>query len=161
MMLRWLLFAVFFVFCAGAGEQKAKQTKNMSRGWGNSISWVKSYEEALSKMVKSNKPLMVIHHREECPYCQDLKKVFVAEKSIQTMAKEDFIMLNLVEETSDPNMAPDGYYVPRIIFVDPSKTVRADISGIHPENLYTYSPADIQSLVNNMKKAKSLIHTEL
>ncbi|KAG7235133.1 hypothetical protein INR49_025238 [Caranx melampygus] len=144
-MLRWVLLALFFGICASAKEQNKKKEKpqTLSRGWGNSISWVHSYEEGLSKMVKGQKPLMVIHHREDCPYSQALKKAFVAEKSIQKMAKEDFIMLNLVEETTDEHQAPDGYYVPRIIFVDPSKVVRVDITGKYSNYHYTYMPVDM------------------
>ncbi|XP_051260402.1 anterior gradient 1 [Dicentrarchus labrax] len=156
-MLRWVLFALFFGVCASAGEQE----KSLSRGWGDSISWVQSYEEGLSKMVKSQKPLMVIHHQIDCPFSQELKKAFVAAKSIQKMAKEDFIMLNLVEETADKNLAPDGYYVPRILFVDPSLAVRADIAGKYDNRHYVYEPSDMALLAKNMKKAKVLLHSEL
>ncbi|AWP12826.1 Anterior gradient protein 3 -like [Scophthalmus maximus] len=91
-----------------------------------------------------------------------LKKAFVAKKPIQKMAKEDFIMVNLVEETEDPNMAPDGHYVPRILFIDPSMTVRRDIAGKYNNRLYTYQPEDMDLLAKNMKKAKRLLlHTEL
>ncbi|GAA6225275.1 anterior gradient protein 3-like [Lates japonicus] len=149
--------------CASAGEPKKKKVRpqSLSRGWGDNISWVKSYEEGLAKMESSQKPLMVIHHRDECPHSQALKKAFAAQKSVQKMAKEDFIMLNVVEETMDPNMAPDGYYVPRILFVDPSKTVRRDIAGKYSNRLYTYEPSDMTYLVKNMKKAKALLHAEL
>ncbi|XP_041663626.1 anterior gradient 1 [Cheilinus undulatus] len=162
-MLRWVLFALLFGICASAGEQKKKATKSesMSRGWGSSITWIKSYADGLTKMDKTKKPLMVIHHKEDCPYSQALKKAFVGNKSIQKMAKEDFIMLNLVEETADRNLAPDGYYVPRILFVDPTMTVRNDITGRHSSNLYTYQPEDIELLAQNMKKAKLLLHSEL
>ncbi|XP_018537785.1 anterior gradient 1 [Lates calcarifer] len=162
-MLRWVLLALLFGICAGAGEPKKKKVKpqSLSRGWGDNISWVKSYEEGLAKMASSQKPLMVIHHRDECPYSQALKKAFAAQKSVQKMAKEDFIMLNVVEETMDPNMAPDGYYVPRILFVDPSKTVRRDIAGKYSNRLYTYEPSDMTYLAKNMKKAKALLHVEL
>ncbi|XP_044222237.1 anterior gradient 1 [Thunnus albacares] len=162
-MLRWVLFAFFFVICAGAGEQKKKKVKpkSFARGWGDDISWVQNYEEGLSKMVKSQKPLMVIHHQANCPYSQALKKAFVADESIQKMAEEDFIMLNVVQETADKNLAPDGYYVPRILFVDPSRTVRADIVGRYSNRLYTYEPGDMAYLATNMKKAKVLWHSEL
>ncbi|XP_072253969.1 anterior gradient protein 3-like isoform X2 [Leuresthes tenuis] len=144
-MLRWVLFALLIGICACAGEEKKKKVKSqsLSRGWGTNIRWVQSYDEGLSKMVKSQKPLMVIHHQENCPYSQALKRVFFADKTIQKMAKEDFIMLNLVEETEDQNLAPDGYYVPRILFVDPSMTVRADIVGKHSNRLYAYEPGDM------------------
>ncbi|AWP12831.1 Anterior gradient protein 3 -like isoform 6 [Scophthalmus maximus] len=144
-MLRWVLLALLFGVCASGGEQKNKKVKpqSLSRGWGDDISWVKTYEEGLSEMVTSNKPLMVIHHLDECPFSQALKKAFVAKKPIQKMAKEDFIMVNLVEETEDPNMAPDGHYVPRILFIDPSMTVRRDIAGKYNNRLYTYQPEDM------------------
>ncbi|MEQ2291974.1 hypothetical protein AMECASPLE_018357 [Ameca splendens] len=163
-MLRWVLFALFISLCANAEAQKKKgktQTAPLSRGWGKNIKWVKSYEEGLSEIAKSQKPLMVIHHLDNCPYSKALKEAFVADKSIQKMAKEDFIMLNLVEETGDKNLAPDGYYVPRILFVDPALTVRADIVGQHSDRLYTYSPDDMEHLAANMKKAKLLLHSEL
>ncbi|XP_047457078.1 anterior gradient 1 [Mugil cephalus] len=163
MMLRWVLLALFIGICASAGEQKKKKAKpqSLSRGWGNNINWVQGYQAGLSKMVKSQKPLMVIHHLEDCPHSQALKKAFVADKTIQKMAKEDFIMLNLVEESGDKNLVPDGPYVPRILFVDPSRTVRADITGKYANRLYTYSPDDMELLASNMKKAKLLLHTEL
>ncbi|KAI3355892.1 hypothetical protein L3Q82_004443 [Scortum barcoo] len=76
MMLRWVLFALFLGICASAGEQKKKMVKpqSLARGWGNSISWVHSYKDGLSKMVKSQKPLMVIHHLEHCPHSKDPSK---------------------------------------------------------------------------------------
>ncbi|XP_019945434.1 anterior gradient 1 [Paralichthys olivaceus] len=163
-MLRWFVLALLFSICASAGAKKKKEvvkTQSLSRGWGKNITWVKDYEEGLLNMVSSKKPLMVIHHRIECPHSQALKKVFAAEKSIQKMAKADFIMLNLVEETEDQNMAPDGYYVPRILFVDPSMTVRRNIVGKYNNRLYTYGPAEMELLAENMKKAKVLLHTEL
>uniref|UniRef100_A0A3B3V6N0 Anterior gradient 1 n=1 Tax=Poecilia latipinna TaxID=48699 RepID=A0A3B3V6N0_9TELE len=129
--------------------------------WGKNIKWVKSYEEGLAESAKSQKPLIVIHHLENCPHSKALKEAFVAHKSIQKMAKDDFIMLNVVEETGDKHLAPDGYYVPRILFVDPSHTVRADIVGNYEDRLYTYSPDDMELLAANMKKAKLLLHSEL
>ncbi|KAL6484486.1 hypothetical protein MHYP_G00065310 [Metynnis hypsauchen] len=112
-------------------------------------------------MKASNKPLMVIHHLDECPHSQALKKVFAENKDVQRMAKSDFIMLNLMHETTDNNLAPDGYYVPRIIFVDPSMTVRTDITGKYYNRKYVYEPDDVDFLVENMIKAKILLHSEL
>ncbi|KAG9349158.1 hypothetical protein JZ751_029481 [Albula glossodonta] len=90
-----------------------------------------------------------------------LKKAFAANENIQKMAQEDFIMLNLVHETTDKNLSPDGMYVPRILFVDPTMTVRADIIGRYSNHLYTYEPHDMPLLEENMKHAKALLKTEL
>ncbi|XP_008290539.1 anterior gradient protein 3 homolog [Stegastes partitus] len=144
-MLRCLLFALLVGICASAGEEKKKTVKSassLSRGWGQNIKWVKSYEEGLSKMVKSQKPLMVIHHKQDCPHSQALKQGFALDKTIQKMARESFIMLNVVEEVGDPNLALDGYYVPRIVFVDPTKAVRTDIIGVR-DLRFNYAPDDL------------------
>ncbi|NWH72827.1 AGR3 protein, partial [Piaya cayana] len=123
-------------------EKRAPQT--LSRGWGDEITWVQTYEEGLYQAKKSNKPLMVIHHLEDCQYCQG-----------------NFDFLSVKHETTDKNLSPDGQYVPRIMFVDPSLTVRADITGRYSNRLYTYEPQDMPFLIENMKKALRLIQTEL
>ncbi|XP_039592879.1 anterior gradient protein 2 homolog [Polypterus senegalus] len=140
-------------------EKRPPQT--LSRGWGDDLVWTQTYEEALYRSRTTNKPLMVIHHLEDCPHSQALKKVFASNKQIQKMADEDFILLNLVFETTDKNLAPDGQYVPRFIFVDPTLTVRADITGRYGNRLYAYEPADIDLLISNMEKAKKLLKSEL
>ncbi|XP_032142944.1 anterior gradient protein 3 isoform X1 [Sapajus apella] len=156
-------------------EKRPPQT--LSRGWGDDITWVQTYEEGLFYAQKrlspysfvslavqkllSKKPLMVIHHLEDCQYSQGLKRVFAQNEEIQEMAQDKFIMLNLMHETTDKNLSPDGQYVPRIMFVDPSLTVRADITGRYSNRLYTYEPQDLPLLIDNMKKALRLIQIEL
>ncbi|XP_078084316.1 anterior gradient protein 3-like [Mustelus asterias] len=144
-----------------ASAIKKRPPQTLSRGWGDDLTWVQTYEEGLYKARKSNKPLMIIHHLEDCKYCNALKNVFAQNEKVQAMADKDFIMLNLMHETSDKNLAPDGKYVPRIIFIDPSLTVRADIVGKYSNRLYTYEPQDIQLLIQNMKKSKRLLPSEL
>lgn len=134
---------------------------SLSRGWADEVNWVQTYEEGLFKSRKSNRPLMVIHHLEECQFSQALKKAFAANEDIQKMAREDFVMLNLVFETNDKNLQQDGQYVPRIIFVDPSLTVRGDIVGKYSNRLYTYEDGDIDRLKANMEKAKILVKVDL
>ncbi|KAJ8794694.1 hypothetical protein J1605_003003, partial [Eschrichtius robustus] len=151
-------------------------------GWGDQLIWTQTYEEALYKSKTSNKPLMIIHHLDECPHSQALKKTFAENKEIQKLA-EQFVLLNLVYETTDKHLSPDGQYVPRIMFivqhsettgivhqysipfgfffVDPSLTVRADITGRYSNRLYAYEPSDMALLLDNMKKALKFLKTEL
>ncbi|KAL7976653.1 hypothetical protein Chor_008602 [Crotalus horridus] len=124
-------------------ETHPKLPQTLSRGWGDKQIWTQTYEEALFKSKTSNKPIMIIHHLEECPHSQALKKAFAEHKDIQKLAPS-FILLNLVYETTDKHLAPDGQYVPRIMFVDPALTIRADITGRYSNRLYAYEPQDIQ-----------------
>ncbi|NP_001279175.1 anterior gradient protein 3 precursor [Callorhinchus milii] len=163
-----LLFAPLFLLLVAVSSNLAKTIKvekktpeTLSRGWGDGLTWVQTYEEGLHKARKSNKPLMVIHHLDNCPHCHALRKVFAESEEIQSLADNDFIMLNLKHETSDKHLSPDGKYVPRILFVDPSMTVRADITGKYANRLYAYEPKDIPILIQNMKKAKRLQQLEL
>ncbi|TRY84205.1 hypothetical protein DNTS_025718 [Danionella cerebrum] len=157
---RLCILTLFLIFCDVSTQRKKKTVQTLSRGWGDNITWVQTYEEGLAKAVKRNKPLMVIHHLEDCPHSIALKKAFAVHQSIQRLAKSDFIMLNLVHETTDANLAPDGFYVPRILFVDPSLTVRADIIGKYGNRMYTYEPGDMDYLAENMIKAKILLKSD-
>uniref|UniRef100_A0A8B9MRJ5 Uncharacterized protein n=1 Tax=Accipiter nisus TaxID=211598 RepID=A0A8B9MRJ5_9AVES len=102
----------------------------LSTGWGDDIEWAQTYEEGLARSKNSKKPLMVIHHLEECPYSQGEQS-----KPFQTTWE--------IQICRDDNMAPDGHYVPRILFVDPSMTVRADLTGKYGNRMYAYEPEDI------------------
>ncbi|XP_078519904.1 anterior gradient protein 3 [Lissotriton helveticus] len=155
-----LLIAVTYNLAMAINKEK-RLPQTLSRGWGDDITWVQTYEEGLYQAKQSNKPLMVIHHLEDCQYCQALKKVFAESEEAQELAKNNFIMLNLMHETTDKNLSPDGQYVPRIMFVDPTLTVRADIGGRYSNRLYTYEPQDMPLLVENMHKAVRLVQTEL
>ncbi|XP_072303185.1 anterior gradient protein 2 homolog [Eucyclogobius newberryi] len=135
--------------------------QTLSRGWGDQLIWGQTYEEALYWARSRNKPLMVIFHLEDCPHSKALKKVFADNSEIQKSLDEDFVVLNLVYETTDKHLSPDGQYVPRVIFVDPSMTVRADIIGRYSNRMYAYEPSDIDILLENMTKAKKLLKSEL
>merc|ERR1711980_16772 len=156
-----VLVAVTSTFGKYIPKSGKRVPQTLSRGWGDQLVWAQTYEEALYWARKNNKPLMVIFHLEDCPHSKALKKVFADDAEVQKTLDEDFIVLNLVYETTDKHLSPDGQYVPRILFVDPSMTVRADINGRYSNRLYAYEPEDIKLLLSNMKKAKKLLKSEL
>nr|XP_009679135.1 PREDICTED: anterior gradient protein 2 homolog [Struthio camelus australis] len=133
-------------------ETKPKLPQTLSRGWGDQLIWTQTYEEALFRSKTSNKPLMIIHHLDDCPHSQALKKVFAENKDIQKLA-DKFILLNLVVNPVLYNFSH--------LFPDPSLTVRADITGRYSNRLYAYEPSDISLLYSNMQKALKLLKTEL
>uniref|UniRef100_A0A672HM59 Anterior gradient 2 n=1 Tax=Salarias fasciatus TaxID=181472 RepID=A0A672HM59_SALFA len=121
-------------------------------GWGDQLNWAQTYEEALS--LSRNKPLMVLFHLEDCS--QSLKQALAHDDEIQRILDEDFVVLNVIQETVDQNMSPDGKYVPRIMFVDPSMTVRDDIIGRYSNRLYAYEPGDLM-----VKSICGLLHYQI
>ncbi|XP_037549621.1 anterior gradient protein 2 homolog [Nematolebias whitei] len=160
------VFSVLLVLVATSFAKYIPKTgkrvpQTLSRGWGDQLIWAQTYEEALYWSRSRNKPLLVLFHLEDCPHSQALKKVFSENNELQKILDEDFIVLNLMYETTDKHLSPDGQYVPRIIFVDPSMTVRADITGPYSNRMYAYEPGDIKLLISNMQKAKKLLKSEL
>ncbi|MBN3276918.1 AGR3 protein, partial [Polyodon spathula] len=87
-----LVTTAFFFFYPA----EKKTDHPLSRGWGADIEWVQSYEEGLFQAKTREKPLMVIHHLMDCPYSKALKELFSQHEEIQKIAKEDFIMMNVM-----------------------------------------------------------------
>ncbi|KAK0142355.1 Anterior gradient protein 2 [Merluccius polli] len=163
-----LLLLVLVALCSTLGKPEKNIPKRgkripqtLSRGWGDQLIWAQTYEEALYWSRSKNKPLMVIFHLEDCPHSASMKKAFAENKEMQRILDEDFIILNLMYETTDKHLSPDGQYVPRFLFVDPSMTVRADIVGRYSNRMYAYEPADMKILLESMAMAKKLLKTEL
>uniref|UniRef100_A0A672HM55 Anterior gradient 2 n=1 Tax=Salarias fasciatus TaxID=181472 RepID=A0A672HM55_SALFA len=151
-----VLVALSSTFTKYVPKSGQRISQSLSRGWGDQLNWVQTYEEALSLSRSTNKPLMVLFHLEDCS--QSLKQALAHDDEIQRILDEDFVVLNVIQETEDQNLSPDGKYVPRIVFVDPSTTVRDDIVGPYSNRLYTYEPTDMKHLLENMKKAKNDLH---
>uniref|UniRef100_A0A672HLA9 Anterior gradient 2 n=1 Tax=Salarias fasciatus TaxID=181472 RepID=A0A672HLA9_SALFA len=137
-----VLVALSSTFTKYVPKSGQRIPQSLSRGWGDQLNWAQTYEEALSLSRSTNKPLMVLFHLEDCSQCDALKQALAHDDEIQRILDEDFVVLNVIE-TVDQNMSPDGKYVPRIMFVDPSMTVRDDIIGRYSNRLYAYEPGDI------------------
>uniref|UniRef100_A0A672HMC9 Anterior gradient protein 2 homolog n=1 Tax=Salarias fasciatus TaxID=181472 RepID=A0A672HMC9_SALFA len=146
-----VLVALSSTFTKYVPKSGQRIPQSLSRGWGDQLNWAQMYEEALSLSRSTNKPLMVLF-LEDCS--QLLKRALAHDDEIQRILDEDFVVLNMIVETEDQNLSPDGKYVPRIVFVDPSMRVRDDIVGPYSNRLYTYEPKDMKHLLENMKKAK-------
>ncbi|XP_029938388.1 anterior gradient protein 2 homolog [Salarias fasciatus] len=152
-----VLVALSSTFTKYVPKSGQRIPQSLSRGWGDQLNWAQTYEEALFLSRSRNKPLMVLFLLEDCPRSQAFKQAFNENDKIQRILDEDFVVFNMMQETVDQHLSPDGQYVPRIIFVDPSMTVRDDITGRYSNRLYGYEAADMNVLLDNMKKAKKLL----
>ncbi|CAJ0601659.1 unnamed protein product [Cylicocyclus nassatus] len=120
----WLsLVAVFSVTYAEKAKKNASEgTENpLAHGIGGDIEWVR-WDEAIHVAKDLRKPIMLIMLRSRCKFCKRLKsKIGTAAESDEFVAlSKNFVMVNVEdgEVPSDPKYAPDGRYVPRILFLD-------------------------------------------
>lgn len=103
---------------------------------------------------------MALIHKSWCGACKRLKtQLEGAAAESFVAASADFVMVNLADdaEPADPAYAPDGGYIPRVIFVDAKGAVRPELKNPARSGEYKYFYTDATSLVNGMKAAKAAL----
>lgn len=136
----------FLVFSAEAGA---------GRGFGDHYLW-HSLEVGKRTAREQQKPLMVIIHKSWCGACKSLKPVIEKSESIHELSK-DFVMVNLEdkEEPMDSQFKPDGAYIPRIFFLNPSTgEVDPSIYNQQGSTKYKYFYSSEAAILESMKEAK-------
>lgn len=134
-----------------ATEEVAKLPVAADNGFGTAVTW-RSFDDGLREAKATGKPLMMVVHTSWCSRCKALKPSF-STPDVAKMA-EQFVMVNVDQDEDERVMAygPDGTYIPRVMFFDPSGKLDPEIANERsPKFKYFYTaPLD---LLNSMHVA--------
>jgi protein-disulfide reductase (glutathione) len=134
------------------GSSEERRATAPSNGYNDAIAW-RALDEGLAEARSLGRPLMLLVHASWCGKCKALKPRF-ADDDIAALS-EHFVMVNVDQDhvPRSTEFAPDGTYVPRIVFLDP-QSGRPDASLLNETRsryVYYYGPGD--DLVGVMRKA--------
>lgn len=106
-----LFFTMFFNFNLYGGSEKLVEKMNYEI----------SYEQALKKAQKLNKPLMLVIGQKGCPYCMKFEVKTLTKKVIHDKVEKNFIPLSVLRNIDDfpKQFNPKG--VPTVYFIEPKE----------------------------------------
>eukprot|EP00039_Didymoeca_costata_P018679 m.334519 g.334519 ORF g.334519 m.334519 type:complete len:154 (+) comp17371_c0_seq1:48-509(+) len=130
----------------------ASASDGPDHGWHNDIEW-HTFTDAKNVAKETGKPIMLIIHKTWCGACKALKPKFSSSEQVANLAK-NFVMVNTEddEEPTDSQFAPDGSYIPRILFMNTEGEVQKDLTAPGRDK-YLYYFHDADTVVKGMENA--------
>jgi thioredoxin-related protein len=87
--------------------------------FGAEIAWNGSYDQALSKAKKENKPVMVLITSETCRWCRKLENTTLQDDEIVGRINSKFQAVNVTKDKSNYPKNLSAKMVPMSYFLDP------------------------------------------
>ncbi|PAV87939.1 hypothetical protein WR25_03715 [Diploscapter pachys] len=122
---------------------KEESKKDLSHGFLTDIDWV-SFDKAVGIAKDLNKPVFFLIHKSWCGACKG-KLVELSKKFVMVNVQDD-------EEPEENKYAPDGGYIPRILFLDTNGNLLKTNNEKKYKNHKFFYPL-IPQVINGMERA--------
>ncbi|EYC24547.1 hypothetical protein Y032_0013g1964 [Ancylostoma ceylanicum] len=134
-------------------EKQARQTH--ASGFPSVIDWVE-WDQAIGVAKDLNKPIFFLIHKTWCGACKGLKREFGNSPQTKELIElsKNFVMVNVEDddEPEDEKYAPDGGYIPRIMFLDTDAEPMETNNEAKYKNHKFFYPL-VPQIVDGMKRA--------
>lgn len=112
-----------------------------ARGWGDAFAW-QPLAAGRAEANATGKPLLLLIWKTWCGACKALRPQFAASAELAALAN-DFVFVNTAddEEPQGAEFAPDGGYIPRILFLSPAGDVIVDARNAAAGEQYSAAAA--------------------
>ena len=110
-----------------------------SRGFSDRIAW-RTVDDARSQAAAAGSPMMVLVHASWCGRCKELAPAFAEDEVVK--ASEGLVMVTIDQDEHPESLttfAPDGKYVPRVLFFGPDGALLDEI--VNPLSQTTTTPS--------------------
>ncbi|XP_063363929.1 thioredoxin domain-containing protein 12-like isoform X1 [Cydia amplana] len=130
-------------------------------GFGHNYIWASSLESGIQLASRHKKPMMVIIHKSWCTACKNLKPKFANCPEIQSLSRK-FVMVNLIDDEEPDNnaYAPDGTYIPRILFMSPTGKIDKEIYNEDGSSQHKFFYSRPEQIAKSMRKVLEKYHLE-
>lgn len=121
------------------------------------MAW-RTFPDGLAQAKAEGKPLMLLIWKSWCGACKALRPRFAA--SAEVLAESGSVVaVNVVddEEPQGTEYAPDGGYIPRILFLRPDGTVMRDVTNAANPDKYSYFHSDPATIAGAMRTAAAKV----
>ncbi|PRP90783.1 Thioredoxin [Enhygromyxa salina] len=145
----------------GHGPEAAGETPSAPKrvatvpaeGWNEDIAW-RGLEEGLAEAKQTKMPVMMVVHTTWCGNCQKLKRTFNSDADLARLS-EQFVMVH-VDQDAHPEVtlyAPDGDYIPRVMFLDSDGNIDKQLQNPNRPNRYRFFYTPKEDLTATMRLA--------
>jgi len=117
----------------------------MSFSYANSITWVKTYKEAINLSIKENKRVMLFITKPSCVWCKKMKRLTFTDNEVIKEVNANYISIEL---SKNSNEIPSNFLVKRVPttqFISKNGTLVKKVAGY-------WNAEDFLSWLSDVKK---------